>query len=124
TSERRVIPLRLQWTLMMGVVVAVTMAVTAAFVTQRQHTALINQVVDYGASLSRFLATESAVPVLSEDWIAIETFVQEVMRNQEFEGIAVVDHTGIVRASSDQASVGQHHQEPVGERLESRDKAV
>jgi serine/threonine-protein kinase len=123
-SAKRIVPLRVRWTLVMAAVVAVTMAVTSVFVTQRQHAALMAQVVDYGASLSRFMATESAVPVLSEDWIAIEIFVQEVMKTQDFRGIAVVDHTGVVRASSDPQQLGLAHTDPKGETLPSRDKSV
>jgi len=109
---------------LMAAVVAVTMAVSSLFVTQRQHAALVNQVVDYGGSLTRFLATESAVPVLSEDWIAIEIFVQEVMKTQDFRGITLVDHSGVVRASSDPQLVGKHHTDAAGERVPSRDKTI
>ncbi|MEO8626978.1 MAG: protein kinase [Betaproteobacteria bacterium] len=123
-SKSRLIPLRLKWTLLMAAVIAVTMAVTGAVVTKRQHAALMAQVIDYGAALSRFLAAESAVPVLSEDWVAIEIFVQEVMKSQDFQGISIVDHTGVVRASSVAATIGLPHQDPVGQQLVAHDKIV
>jgi len=81
-------------------------------------------VLDYGGSLSRFMATESAVPVLSEDWIAIDTFVQEVMKTQDFRGITVVDHTGVVRASSNPQLLNQPHTDQAGEALPSRDNST
>jgi eukaryotic-like serine/threonine-protein kinase len=124
SGAKRVVPLRVKWTLSMAAVVAITMAITSVFVTHRQHAALMTQVLDYGASLSRFMATESAVPVLSEDWIAIDIFVQEVMKTQDFRGISVVDHTGVVRASSNPQLVGQPHTDPVGEALQSRDRST
>jgi eukaryotic-like serine/threonine-protein kinase len=124
SGAKRIVPLRVKWTLSMAAVVALTMAITSVFVTQRQHAALMTQVLDYGASLSRFMATESAVPVLSEDWIAIDIFVQEVMKTQDFRGITVVDHTGVVRASSNPQLVGRPHADPAGEALPSRDKSV
>ena len=119
-AERpRIVPLRVKWTLMMAVFVASVMGVTASIVTQRQNQALIAQVIDYGASLSRFMATQSAVPVLSEDWISLEIFVQEVMRSQDFQSLTVADRRGIVRASSNPNLIDEAYQRPEGEALDN-----
>ncbi|MCB1889526.1 MAG: protein kinase [Rhodocyclaceae bacterium] len=111
----RIIPLRVKWTLMMAVFVAAVMGVTASIVTQRQHAALVSQVTDYGASLARFMATQSAVPALSEDWISVEVFIQEVMRTQDFKSLTVVDRGGIVRASSNASLLEANYVPPTGE---------
>ncbi len=111
----RIIPLRVKWTLMMAFFVAAVMGVTATVVTQRQHEALVAQVTDYGASLTRFMATQSAVPALSEDWISVEVFIQEVMRTQDFKSLTVVDRGGIVRASSNASLLDQPYSPPKGE---------
>ena len=108
-----IIPLRVRWTLIMGIVVALTMGITGAIVNQREQAALMGQVMDYGASLGKFMATQSAVPTLTEDWVEIEVFVEEVMRTQNFHGIDIVDHQGIVRVSSDPAMVGQPYRNPL-----------
>lgn len=111
----RIMPLRVRWALMMGLVIAVTMAITGTLVHSRQHALLKGQVMDYGASLSKFMATESAVPALTEDWVAIDVFIQEVMRTQDFHDIVIVDHKGVVQASSNSALVDKPYQRPVGE---------
>jgi serine/threonine-protein kinase len=93
------------------------MAVTATVVTQRQYAAMIGQMMDYGASLSRFIASQSAVPMLSEDWVSLDVFVQDVMKTQDFQSITVIDRAGVVRAASDAALAGQVHAKPAGESL-------
>jgi eukaryotic-like serine/threonine-protein kinase len=111
----RIIPLRVKWTGMMALVIAITMAVTAAFVTQRISSAMTGHMVDHGASLGKLLATETAVPTLSEDWVTIEVFIQEVLRTQEnLKEIAVTDHEGIVRVSGDAKAVGKRYQHTAG----------
>ena len=113
----RIVPLRVKWTLMMAAFVATVMGITATIVTQRQDEALTAQVMDYGASLSRFMATQSAVPALSEDWITVEVFIEEVMRTQDFRNLTVIDRGGVVRASSNTSTIGKPYARPGGEAL-------
>ena len=120
----RIVSLRVKWTAMMSLVVAAVMAVTATVVTQRQYAAMMDQVMDYGASLSRFIATQSAVPALSEDWVAVDVFVQEIMKTQDFHSIVVVDREGVARSASDPKLVGQRYAKPTGESLGSRANGV
>ena len=123
-SRRRIVPLQVKWTLIMAVVVAVTMAVTGTVVSRMQYAALKEQVLDYGSSLVKFMATETAVPVLTEDWVAIEVFVQEVMRTQDFSNLTVIDHEGIVRVSNVSSAVGQPYRRIAGEPFTTRAKGV
>ena len=44
------------------------MSATATILYQRQYQAMMNEVMGYGESLAKFMATQSAVPVLAEDW--------------------------------------------------------
>ncbi len=124
TSRRRIVPLQVKWTLIMAVVVAVTMAVTGTVVLRMQYAALKEQVLDYGSSLVKFMATETAVPVLTEDWVAIEVFVQEVMRTQDFSNLTVIDHQGIVRVSNISSAVGQPYRRIKGEPFATHAKNV
>jgi serine/threonine-protein kinase len=110
----RIVPLRVKWTIMMAVVVAVTMALTSTIVIQRQYAAMMGQMIDYGASLAKFLATENAVPALAGEWVAIEVSVQEILRSQDFHAITIVDRQGVVRVSSDPAIVGKPYTSPPG----------
>lgn len=113
----RIISVRVKWTALMSLVVAAVMALTATVVHQRQYAAMIGQMIDYGASLSRFIATQSAVPMLSEDWVSLDVFVQEVMKNQPFEAITVIDREGMIRAASDASLAGLAYAKAAGESL-------
>lgn len=120
----RIISLRVKWTALMSLVVAAVMALTATVVTKRQYAAMIGQMMDYGASLSRFIASQSAVPMLAEDWVSLDVFVQEVMRGQDFEAITVIDRDGVVRAASDANLAGQTYAKLAGESLGTRAGSV
>ena len=89
-----------------------------------QYAALKEQVLDYGSSLVKFMATQTAVPVLTEDWVAIEVFVQEVMRTQDFSNLTVIDHKGIVRVSNVSSAIGQPYRRIAGEPFTTRAKGV
>jgi serine/threonine-protein kinase len=110
----RIVPLRVKWTIMMAVVVAVTMALTATVVVQRQYAAMMGQMIDYGASLAKFLAAENAVAALAGEWVAIDVSVQEMLRTQDFHSITIVDRKGTVQVSNDPAQVGQPYRAPPG----------
>jgi HAMP domain-containing protein len=113
-GRARIVPLRVKWTIMMAVVVAATMALTATIVIQRQYAAMMGQMIDYGASLAKFLAAENAVPALAGEWVAIDVSVQEILRTQDFHGITIVDRKGTVQVSNDASQVGQPYHVPPG----------
>jgi serine/threonine-protein kinase len=103
----RGLPLKLKLALGMAALVAVTMAATSAVVTHRQYQTMLKQAVEQGASLTRLIAAENAAPTLSEDWVGIDVFVQEVARALDVESITLSDREGVVRVSSDAAAVGK-----------------
>ncbi len=107
------VPLALRWALTMAAVVAVTMTLTATVLYKQQYAAMMDQVKDYGGSLAKFTATQNAVPLLSEDWAAMDVFIQEALGRQEnFSYMNVVDHQGVVRASNVAAEVNQKYVAP------------
>ena len=117
-ETHRYIPIRVRWTLLMAGLVAATMAVSVFFIENRQSQALTRFAIDSGAALARFIATETAVPILSEDWVAIEIFVNETGQRQSFHYLTIVDHKGIVRGASDGSLLGQTFEAPeIEERL-------
>ncbi len=122
-SRERIVPLRVKWAETMALIVAVVMALTATVINQRQYAAMISQATDYGASLARFIAAQNAVSALSEDWVAVEVAIQEMMRAKDFQGITVVDREGLVRATSGN-NVGQPYQAPASESLGERKGGV
>lgn len=119
-EKPRILPLRLKWALMMGAIVFAVMAVTGTVVNRQQTAAMMGQVTDYGASLSRFIAAQNAVSALADEWVAVEVSVGEVMKTRDFTSVSVVDRAGVVRASSDAASVGQPYKARGGELLGTR----
>ncbi|MEY4754070.1 MAG: hypothetical protein RJA44_1745 [Pseudomonadota bacterium] len=123
-EQPRIIPLRIKWAGLMALIVALVMAATATFITQRQNNALLAQITDYGASLARFIAAQNALAVLGDEWVAVDVSVQEVMKTRDFQSITVLDHQGVVRVSSEPALVGLSYQPPGGETLGTREGGV
>lgn len=124
-GRARGIPLALRWALTMAAVVAVTMTVTATILYKQQYAAMMDQVKDYGGSLAKFTATQMAVPLLSEDWAAMDAFVQDAIgRQQNFSYMNVVDYQGTVRASNVAAEVNQKYAAPESAPVSSKDAGV
>jgi eukaryotic-like serine/threonine-protein kinase len=123
-AKPRMIPLRVKWAGTMALVVMVVMAISAFVITQRQYSAMLNQVTGYGASLARFIAAQNAVAALGEDWPVVDVAVQEMMKTGDFESITVVDRDNVVRAAGDPGRVGQLYARPGGESLGSTDARV
>jgi serine/threonine-protein kinase len=116
-SRSRIVPLRVKWAGMMALIVAAVMAVAATVISQRQNAALMDQVMDYGASLTRFIAAQNALAALGEEWEPVEITVQEAMKGHDFQSLVVIDRAGVVRASGDSAQVGQPYRAQPGARL-------
>jgi serine/threonine-protein kinase len=106
-SEARILPLRFQWTAVMAVVVSAAMILGSYLVYSKQVDAMIELALDSGGSLAQFIAVESVESLLIEDWVALETFVQEVQERQQISYLRISDHRQIVRASTVSAEVGQ-----------------
>jgi len=110
--------------LTMAALVALTMSAAATLLYHRQYEAMMDQVKGYGGSLAKFMATQNAVPLLSEDWDGIDVFIQETSNRQDFGYIRVVDHEGVVRGSSVAAEVTRKYAVPAGTPLPSLDSGV
>jgi serine/threonine protein kinase/HAMP domain-containing protein len=121
----RGIPLAVRWALTMAAVVAITMTLTATVLYKQQYAAMMDQVKDYGGSLAKFTATQNAVALLSEDWAAMDVFIQEALSRQEnFSYMNVVDDQGVVRASNVPAQVNQKYSAPQPTPVSSQDAGV
>jgi len=105
-EQRGYLPLQIKWTAITGAIVAVAMAISSAIVFNAQRNALTQQAIDSGASLSRFIAVQLAIPVLGEDWISLESLVQDASSRKSFSYLVVSDHSGIVRSATDVSQVG------------------
>jgi len=113
----RIIPLRVKWTAMMAAIVAIVMAVTCTIILDRQYGAMMQQVADSGAALTRFIAVQNATPALAEDWVTVDVLLAEMMKTRDFQSLTLSDKDNIVRASSNADTVGKPYQTPAGEVL-------
>ena len=123
-TKRRGMPLKVKLAMAMAAIVAATMALTSAYVTQRQYQAMLTQTIDEGASLAKLIAVENAHETLSEDWVGIDVSVQSIAKALDARGLSVVDMKGIVRVSTEAGSVDRPYQALSGEALKSRDPSV
>jgi len=108
----------------MAALVAATMSITATILYQRQYAAMLDQATGYGGSLAKLVAVQSAVPLLGEDWAAIDVFIQETQSRQEFPYLLVVDHRSVIRGSNDGAQVGTTYKPPQAAPVTSHDPGV
>jgi serine/threonine-protein kinase len=120
-NKSRIVPLRVKWAAMMALIVAIVMGLTAAVITNRQYAAMVNQVIDSGAALARFIAAQNAAPVLGDEWDTVDVSLKEIMKTGDFQSITVIDRAGIVRAASQAERVGQPYVAPPGEVLSQRE---
>jgi serine/threonine-protein kinase len=106
-ARQRIVPIRIKWSVLMASIVSLAMIASIVMIIHKQFQAMTNQMYEYGDSLVKFVAAESAVPVLSEDWISIELFVKEASERQKFDHLTIADHRGIIRGSTDPQDIGQ-----------------
>ncbi|HJT51660.1 MAG TPA: protein kinase, partial [Nitrosospira sp.] len=104
-------PLRVKWTLIMGTIVSVTMIIGTTLLYNRQYNSIVEQATEYGSSMVRFMATESAEKIFNRDWVFLQIFIQDAMAGQRFSYVTLVDGDGIVRGSSIPETVGQPYHE-------------
>jgi tRNA A-37 threonylcarbamoyl transferase component Bud32/HAMP domain-containing protein len=123
-GKGRHIPLGIRWALTMAALVAVTMSVTATILYQRQYAAMLDQATGYGGSLAKLVAVQTAVPLLGEDWAAIDVFIQETQSRQEFPYLLVVDHRSVIRGSNDPAQVGSTYKPLQAKPMTSHESGV
>lgn len=113
-SHRRRIPLRVKWALIMAIVVSIPMIAGAFYIHHQQQRFLLDQVTGSGSSLAEFLAVQNAIPLLSQDWLQMQTFIDEVAKRQSSNYLLVVDHNGTIRGSNQPEKVNKRYQKLPG----------
>ncbi|MFV2056758.1 MAG: protein kinase [Thiohalomonadales bacterium] len=106
-EQARIVPIRVKWSLLMASIVSIAMLASIAVIFNKQYHAMYEQMNEFGDSLVKFVATESAIPLLSEDWVSIELFVQEASERQNFSYLTIIDHNKIVRGASEAKLLGK-----------------
>ncbi|WP_395344329.1 protein kinase domain-containing protein [Ningiella sp. W23] len=110
SKKEKYVPLKVRWTLYMATIVAFVMMVSVTTVFNIQSNAMQRQAIDSGSAFAKFIAIETAVPLLSEDWITLETFINEASSRGTFSYLVVTDRNGIVRGASDKSLVGAKYE--------------
>ena len=103
----RLIPLRVKWTIIMASAIILAMTISLLIIYNKQQRTMADQLLEYGVSLAKFIATDAAEPILSEDWISIELDVQEISADQGFVFLGIIDHQGIIRGHSQKENIGK-----------------
>jgi serine/threonine-protein kinase len=106
-KKHKYIPLKIRWTLSVGAIVGLVSFISINIVFNMQSSAMTKQAVDSGASFAKFISTETAIPILSEDWISLETFIGDAASRDTFSYLIVTDRAGLVRGASDVSLVGK-----------------
>ncbi|QDF96017.1 serine/threonine protein kinase [Azoarcus sp. DD4] len=114
-AGRRIIPIRVRWTAVMGLLVALTVTLGLGVVYYKQNQAMQRLAFDYGLTLTHVLAAESAENLLLDDHIAMQAMVNEMARNREIVDLAISNRSGHVVASTDSALIGTAAMSPPAE---------
>lgn len=112
SAEAKRLPLRIKWTLTLVMFVTLVIGASAYWIHKREVAALTELALDFGSSLTEFVALESAELVVRQDWVAVETFVQEAGKREQLDYLRVIDWRDIVRGSTIVAEQGESYRAP------------
>ncbi len=103
----RIVSLRLRWAGILGGVLSLTLLLGLAVIYATQNTAVTGLALDFGSSLARVVASESAEDMLLGDRAATRALVQDMARNQQIHYLAIANRQGEVIASTRGDQVGR-----------------
>jgi len=109
-KKHKYIPLKIRWTLSVAAIVGLVSFISINIIFNIQSTAMTKQAVDSGSSFAKFISTNTAIPILSEDWISLETFIGDAASRDTFSYLIVTDRAGLVRGASDNSLVGKMYE--------------
>ena len=113
-GHNKFMSLRVKWAAIAGTAIAVVFTLSMIAVYFVEARVIRQQVLDSGAALAKFVATQTAVPVLSQNWVPLELFVQDAQQRGSFDYLVVTDHEHIVKAATVQDLVGKAFTPPSG----------
>jgi serine/threonine-protein kinase len=112
-SRNQFLPLRIKLTALASGTLAVLFMLCMSSVYLVEAQIVRNQLFDSGTSLAKFVAVHSAVPVLDQDWIPLQLFVQDARARTSLEYLVVTDHANMIQASTEPNLVGKRYQTPL-----------
>jgi len=103
----RILPMRVRWAAILGTILTVTLLAGLASVYVKQDQALTDLALDFGASLGRNIAHETAEDLLLNDRVAVRALVSDMQRNEQIRYLAVAGRDGQVIASARPGEAGE-----------------
>lgn len=103
----RIVSLRTRWIGALGATLCAVLLLGLTAIYAKQNAAVTGLATDFGGSLGRVVAGESAENLLLGDVAATRALVLDVSRNQQIHYLAIADRTGAVVASTAAADIGQ-----------------
>lgn len=103
----RIISLRLRWIGTLGAILCLVLLLGLAGIYAKQDIAVNGLATDFGSSLGRIVASESAENLLLGDEAATRALVLAVSRNQQIHYLAIANRQGQVVASTRASDQGQ-----------------
>jgi len=106
----RIISLRLRWAGGLGAILCLVLVLGLAAIYAKQSAAVTGVALDFGSSMGRMIASESAENLLLGDQAATRALVTDISRNRQIRYLAIAGRDGGVIASTQPQEVG--HQLP------------
>ncbi|WP_211200096.1 protein kinase [Rhodanobacter sp. B2A1Ga4] len=110
----RIISLRLRWAGSLGAILSLVLVLGLAAIYAKQGSAVTGVALDFGSSMGRMIASESAENLLLGDQAATRALVTDVSRNRQIRYLAIADHDGGIIASTQAQEVGHRLSAPDG----------
>lgn len=120
----RIISLRLRWSGILGGILCLTLLLGLAAIYAKQNVAVTGLALDFGSSLGRMVASQSAEDLLLDDRAATRALVQDIARNQQIHYLAVADRAGEIIASTQPHQVGSKLPKETGQKTLTRTDGI
>jgi len=117
SARNKFLPLRIKLTALSSGILAVLFLLCMSAVYFVEAQIVRNQLFDSGTSLAKFVAVHSAVPVLDQDWVPLQLFVQDARARTSLDYLVVTNHANLVEASTEPKLVGKRYQAPLRQNL-------
>jgi serine/threonine-protein kinase len=102
----RIISLRLRWIGALSAILCLVLLLGLAAIYAKQNAAVTGLATDYGSTLGRMVASESAENLLLGDDAATRALVTDMARNGQIHYLAIANREGQVVASTQPSDVG------------------
>jgi serine/threonine-protein kinase len=109
----RIVSLRLRWAGSLGAILSLVLALGLATIYAKQNVAVTGLAQDFGGSMGRMVAEESAENLLLGDDAATRALVKDISRNQQIHYLAIANRQGAVIASTRPDEIGGRLLAPV-----------